>query len=281
MSVVQAVVLAIVQGVTEFLPISSSGHLILTSWLFGWPDQGLVFDGAVHVGTLGAVLIYFRREWWSLCRGSVVGGAVALGAQGGGDAISISARRLLGFIAVATVPLVIAGLLLKDFLEDEVRSPEIVGGLLIVTAAVLWLAEVAGRRVRAPASGAVGWRSSALVGVAQAVAVLPGISRAGTTISAGMALGMSRELAARFSFLLAVPAIAGAGLFLIVDAIAEESLDGREWGLVALGVAISFVVGYAAIAGLLRLLRRRGFTPIIAYMVASGVAVLAARAAGA
>ncbi len=279
MSVIQAVVLAIVQGITEFLPISSSGHLILTSWVFGWSDQGLVFDGAVHVGTLGAVLIYFRREWLDLCRGCVSGGAVLLGGGGSGGGDGVSARRLLGFIVLATVPLAIAGFLLKDSLEDELRSPEIVGALLIATAAVLWLAEAAGRRVGGVE--AVGWRNSAWVGVAQAVAVLPGISRAGITISAGMATGMSRDLAARFSFLLAVPAIAGSGAFLIIDAIAEESLNGRGWGLVALGIAISFVVGYAAISGLLRLLRNRGFTPIIAYMVASGAVVLIARVAGA
>ena len=219
----------------------------------------------------------------SLCVGCVSG-------PGGGSYSEttfsgLPSRRLLGLIVLATVPLVVAGLLFKDYLEDEVRSPKIVGGLLIVSGVVLWLAEVVGRRALAPAGSNsghdVGWRNGVLIGVAQAIAVLPGISRAGSTVSAGMALGMSREFAARFSFLLAVPAIAGAGLFLIIDAISEESLSRSDWWLVALGVAISFAVGHAAIAGLLRLLRGRGFAPIIAYMLISGAAVLIARAAGA
>ena len=166
----------------------------------------------------------------SLCVGCVSG-------PGGGSYSEttfsgLPPRRLLGLIVVATVPLVVAGLLFKDFLEDEVRSPEIVGGLLMVSGVVLWLAEVVGQRTRSSAGSNsaddVGWRNGVLIGVAQAIAVLPGISRAGSTVSAGMALGMSREFAARFSFLLAVPAIAGAGLFLMVDAISEESLSRSD-----------------------------------------------------
>ncbi len=277
MSTIQAIVLAIIQGLTEFLPVSSSGHLILGSWLFDWPDQGLLFDGAVHLGTLGAVLIYFRSTWISLIRGCLSGGVVPLGEKSGGQ--SVPAIRLLWLLVLASVPLAIFGLLLKDTLEEHLRTPEAVGAFLLVTSAMLIVAEYAGNRSRTITS--VGVKDSLVVGLAQAAAIIPGISRSGTTIAAGMASNLDRDSAARLSFLLAVPALGGSGLFVVIDALTDRGLDSADWGQVGLGAVISFITGYAAIAGFLWLLRTASLKPFIAYTAIAGLAVLIARAAGA
>jgi undecaprenyl-diphosphatase len=276
-STIQAIVLAIIQGVTEFLPVSSSGHLILGSWLFDWPDQGLVFDGAVHLGTLGAVLIYFRKTWISLIKGCLSGGVVSLGEKSGGQ--SVPAMRLLWLLVLASVPLAIFGLLLKTTLEENLRSPEAVGVFLLATSAMLVVAEYAGNRSRSITS--VGVKDSIIIGIAQAVSVIPGVSRSGTTIAAGMASNLDRDSAARLSFLMAVPALGGSGLYVIVDALTDSALDSADWGQVVLGAVIAFVTGYLAIAGFLRLLRTASMKPFIAYTAIVGVAVLVARAAGA
>ena len=276
MSTLQAIVLAIVQGVTEFLPVSSSGHLILGSWLFDWPDQGLVFDGAVHLGTLGAVLIYFRNTWISLVRGCISGNVVQLGIET--DRQSIPAMRLLWLLVLASVPLAIFGLLLKSTLENHLRSPEAVGAFLLVTSAMLIIAEYAGNRSRSITS--VGVRDTIIIGIAQAAAVIPGVSRSGTTIAAGMAVHLDRDSAARLSFLMAVPALGGSGLYVIVDALSDSAVESADWSQVALGTVIAFITGYLAIAGFLRLLRTASLKPFIAYTALAGVAVLIARAAG-
>ena len=276
MSTLQAIVLAIVQGVTEFLPVSSSGHLILGSWLFDWPDQGLVFDGAVHLGTLGAVLIYFRNTWISLVRGCISGNVVQLGIET--DRQSIPAMRLLWLLVLASVPLAIFGLLLKSTLENHLRSPEAVGAFLLVTSAMLIIAEYAGNRSRSITS--VGVRDTIIIGIAQAAAVIPGVSRSGTTIAAGMAVHLDRDSAARLSFLMAVPALGGSGLYVIVDALTDSAVESANWGQVALGTVIAFITGYLAISGFLRLLRTASLKPFIAYTALAGVAVLIARAAG-
>lgn len=278
MSVEQAIVLALIQGITEFLPISSSGHLVLGSWLFGWPDQGLVFDAAVHLGTLAAVLVYFRATWTALARCILTGGRVNNNIGGDGPA-SITAGRLIALMVIGTIPIVIGGVLLKSTLENSLRTPEAVGFLLLGTSALLAAAEMFGRRTRRLAETTPA--DSAFIGLAQVVALLPGISRSGTTMAAGMLSNMTRDAAARFSFLLAVPAIAGAGLFLMVDAATDGEFDGARWGLLALAAAISFVTGLAAIAGLMRLLRNWSFKPFILYALAAGTAVLVARALGA
>ncbi len=277
MSVVQAIVLAIIQGVTEFLPISSSGHLVLGSWLFNWPDQGLTFDAAVHVGTLGSVLVYFRAEWFSLARGCVRGGEVVFGGSSAGIG-SMKATRLLFLLILATLPLVVVGLALSDTVEGPMRSPEVVGLLLLVTAAVLTLAEAVGNRSRDLSS--TGVRDSVMIGLAQAIAVLPGVSRAGITIAAGMFGNMTRESAARFSFLMAVPAIAGSGVLVLVKSAGDEAGTETGWEMIAIGVAISFLTGYLAIGGLLRVLRTWSFKPFIAYTFIAGIAVLSLRALG-
>ena len=278
MSIEQAIVLAIVQGLTEFMPVSSSGHLVLGSWLFDWPDQGVVYDAAVHLGTLAAVLVYFRREWVSLVKGCITGDPVIF-SGGEPDRSEIDARRLLSLIVIATIPVVVIGFLFKDTVEDSLRRPETVGFLLLVTAAVLTAGELLGkRRRRIPEMQR---KDGLFVGIAQAAAVLPGISRSGVTIAAGLAGDMTRDAAARFAFLLAIPAIGGAGFYLLIDAATNGTTGGASWGAIALGTVISFIVGLGAIALFMRMLRVGSLNPFIIYCSGAGVAVLVARAMGA
>ena len=276
MSTLQAIVLAIIQGLTEFLPVSSSGHLILGSWLFDWPDQGLVFDGAVHLGTLGAVLIYFRATWISMGRGCFSGDVVRLGDASADQ--SISAIRLLWLLVLASVPLAIFGVIFKSTLEDHLRSPEAVGAFLLATSAMLIFAEYVGNRSRSITS--VGVKDSIIIGIAQALAVIPGVSRSGTTIAAGMAANMDRDSAARLSFLMAVPALGGSGLYVIVDALTNSAMERADWSQVVLGAVIAFITGYLAIGGFLHVLTKASLKPFIAYTALAGVGVLIARAAG-
>ncbi len=278
MSTEQAIVLAIVQGITEFLPVSSSGHLVLSSWIFNWPDQGLVYDAAVHLGTLLAVLIYFRKTWITLVRGIFTNGSVYL-LEDGETAPSVPARRLLGLIVIASIPIAIVGLLLRDQLESSLRKPEAVAISLIGTAVLLTLAEYLGARSRRLATATA--RDTTIAGIFQAAAVLPGVSRAGATMAGGMLGNLTRDAAARLSFLLAVPAIGGSGLFLMIDVLTGDESGDQQWGLILLGAFISFATGYLAIAWLMRVLRTRSFRPFIAYVAIAGVAVLIARAFGA
>jgi undecaprenyl-diphosphatase len=273
MSLIQVVVLAIIQGVTEFLPISSSGHLILGSWLFDWPDQGIVFDAAVHVGTLVAVVVYFRRQWLQCVIGLSSDQLVEIDDSGG----TIKARTLAILIVVGTIPLAIGGLLLKEEIEVRFRTPETVGWLLIGTAVALLIGELVGSRARKMDSTTV--PQAGIIGVAQIFAVLPGISRLGVTIVAGMATGMTRDAAARFSMLLATPAIAGAGLLVAVDALSDAA--DVDWGAAALGAVLSAITAYIVISGLMKLLKSGSFRPFIIYCAAAGTAVVIARAAGA
>ena len=273
MSFIQVIVLAVVQGVTEFLPISSSGHLILGSWLFDWPDQGILFDTAVHVGTLVAVVIYFRRQWIQLIGGLASDQPVDLGDSGG----TVKARTLAILIVVGTVPLAVSGLLLKDDIEARFRSPESVGWLLIATAIALLVGELVGSRTRNLAKTTV--PHAAIIGIAQIFAVLPGVSRSGVTIVTGMVTGMTRETAARFSMLLATPAIAGAGLLIAVDAMTGS--EDVDWGSAALGAVLSAITAYFVISGLMKLLKSGSFRPFIVYCAVVGVAVVVARAVGA
>ncbi|MBP39301.1 MAG: undecaprenyl-diphosphate phosphatase [Dehalococcoidia bacterium] len=272
MSFIQVITLALVQGITEFLPISSSGHLILGSWLFDWPDQGIVFDIAVHVGTLAAVLVYFRREWIQLLTGLAADQLVEVDELGG----TLRARTLALLIVVGTVPIAIGGLLMKDSVEANFRTPDAVGWLLIGTAAALLVGEYVGSRVRTLPN--LKLPDVGLIGLAQILAVFPGISRSGVTMVIGLAVGMTRDSAARFSMLLATPAIAGAGLLIAIDA-----LDGtdEDWGAAALGAVISAITAYLVIAGLMRLLRNGSFRPFAVYCAVAGVGVVVARALGA
>jgi len=272
MSFIQIIVLALVQGITEFLPISSSGHLILGSWLFNWPDQGLVFDIAVHVGTLAAVIAYFRREWIQLLFGITENRLVQVSDSGG----EIRARSLALLILLGTVPLAVGGLLMKDGIENNFRTPEAVGWSLLVTAVALLVGELVGRRNRE--LSALKLSDSVIIGFAQMFSVLPGISRSGVTISAAIGLGMNRAAAARFSMMLATPAIAGAGLLLAVSAVDAETTVNLS--AVFLGVCVSAFTGYLVIAGLIRFLKTRSFRPFIVYCAVVGILVLVATSLG-
>ena len=204
MSILEAIVLAIVQGLTEFLPISSSGHLILARWLFGWDDPGLDFDVAVHVGTLAAILFAFRHEVWGVLTGlkSDVGSVEGL-----------KPRRLVWLGVIGTIPIVIVGGLFYETLQDELRDATTAGAFLLVTGALIAGAEWRVRRSSDTASlASLDGRRSLAIGVAQCLAILPGISRSGMCMVAGMALGHSREASARWAFWLSMPALAGAGV---------------------------------------------------------------------
>ena len=279
MTIEQAIVLAIIQGLTEFLPVSSSGHLVLISWLFDWPDQGIAFDAAIHLGTLGAVLIYFRAIWMALIRGVIKGGMVRV-SYVHSDSLEFSARRMTVFLLIGTVPVAICGFFVggNKTLIDFFRQPEIVGGVFIVTGAVLTIGEIIGRKTRGLPE--ITHLDSFKIGLAQVLALIPGISRSGMTIATGMIANLSREASATFSFLLCVPVIAGSGLFLLIDAAWSLNYSAQQWWVVLMGVCISFITGYLAIGGLMKLLTRSSLKPFIAYIFFVGIAVIIARMFG-
>lgn len=279
MTIEQAIVLAIIQGLTEFLPVSSSGHLVLISWLFNWPDQGIAFDAAIHLGTLGAVLIYFRAIWVALIRGVIKGGTVRVLYVHSGS-LEFSARRVTLFLLIGTVPVAICGFFVggNEMLIDFFRQPEIVGLVFIATGVVLTIGELLGRKNRGLPE--ITHIDSFKIGLAQVLALIPGISRSGMTIATGMITNLSRDASATFSFLLCVPVIAGSGLFLLADAAWSLNYSAQQWWIVLLSVCISFITGYLAIGGLMRLLTRSSLKPFIAYIFVVGVAVIIARMFG-
>jgi undecaprenyl-diphosphatase len=255
----QALVTGIVQGLTEFLPISSSGHLILVPYLLGWHDpflNSLAFSVVLHVGTLVALLAYFWREWARLVPAGL---ATIRDRSFRGD----PDRRLAWLIAATMPPAIAAGLLLGDVFENEVRQPLLVALMLVVGAGILWLADRLGRK--SAGMDAVGFGGAIFVGLAQAVALVPGISRSGISISAGLALGLRREAAARFSFLLATPVIAGAGVYEIRKLVAGEAGVTADAGVLVVGFVAAVISGLVAIVGLLRFLRTHPMTPFVVY----------------
>ncbi len=271
MSILEAIVLAIVQGLTEFLPVSSSGHLVLARWLFGWDDPGLDFDVAVHVGTLAAILFAFRREVWGVLRGL----------RNDTDTVEgLKPRRLIWLGLIGTIPIVIVGGLLYQTLEQELRGATSAGAFLLVTGALIGIAEWRARQVSDPAPLAeLGSRQSLAIGLAQCLAILPGISRSGMCIVAAMSLGHSREAAARWAFWLSMPTLAGAGVLAVIDV--AESTDPVDTTALVVAALISFATALVAIRALLWLVRGRSLIPFAAYCLIAGLAVLIARAAGA
>ncbi|KGD65630.1 bacitracin resistance protein BacA/undecaprenol kinase [Alcanivorax nanhaiticus] len=257
----QALILALIQGLTEFLPISSSAHLILPSEVLGWPDQGLAFDVAVHLGTLLAVMAYYRRDI-----GAMLGGAGQAVAQQ-----KMNEDLRLGLLVVlATIPAVVFGFLGDDWIERELRSALVIAVTTLVFGGLLWLADVYGTRSKPLTQ--LGIAGALLIGFAQALALIPGTSRSGITITAALALGFRREEAARFSFLLSIPVILGAGLLKTKDLI--ELQVPVDWGLMALGAAVSAVTAYLTIVFFIRLLERVGMLPFVVYRLALGIALL-------
>ena len=266
MDVGAAVVLGIVQGLTEFLPVSSSGHLVLVQHLLGITSPQLLFDVVVHLGTLLAVLAAVRQEVLAVLRG--VAAWPRLLAAGPTDAGTAREGRLAAWVLVGTLPAAAVGLLLADRIEALFASVRAVGVALLVTAGLLALAERAGSR--SAGLWEVGPGRALLIGLAQAVAVVPGISRSGSTLAAGMLAGVEREAAARFSFLLAVPAIAGAGLLAGLKG-ATGALAAPGAGALAAGFVAAAASGYLAIHLLLATLRRGALRWFALYVTAVGL----------
>ena len=252
MTWVQIIVLAIVQGLTEFLPVSSSGHLVLAPAVLGWADQGLTFDIAVHFGSLLAVVVYFRQDLKAL----VSGGARLLG----GNSASPESKMAL-YIVIATVPAAVAGLLFAGWIETNVRNPLIIVYTLAGYGVLMAVADRFGRHERLTAD--VGLRDAVIIGIAQALALVPGTSRSGVTISAALMLGFRRQDAARFSFLLSAPVILLASGYEMTLLIFEEA--PIAWAQLAIGAAISAVVAYLSIDFFMRFVNAIGLLPFSLY----------------
>ncbi len=264
----QALVLGIVQGLTEFLPISSSGHLIVVPYLLGWNDpfiDSLAFSVMLHMGTLVALLAYFWRDWLRL----VPAGLAAIRDRSLADDPD---RRLAWLLVVTAIPGAIVGVLLNDFIEQHVRLAGSVAVLLVIGAVILYVADRTRPRLRAMTD--LSFAAALGIGLAQAVALFPGISRSGISISAARFLGLDRENAARFSFLMATPIIAGAGLFEARKMIGADSGLAGHTGLIAIGFAAALVSGLVAIAAMLRFLRTNSLTAFVVYRIVLAAVVL-------
>lgn len=269
MDLLRSVVLGIVQGLTEFLPISSSAHLAIVPQLLGWQDPGAAYTAVVQIGTELAVVLYFWRDIWTIGSGWVRG------------VFSVAARRepewrMGWFIIIGSTPIVILGLLLEDLIDREFRNLWFIGTSLIVLGLVLGLAERVGRKTKPIAD--LSTRDAILLGLAQACALVPGVSRSGATISMGLFLGYERQAATRYAFLLAIPAVVGAGVYKLKDIPGGENAYGTMPTIV--GTAVSFVVGLAVIHWLLKYVSSHSYTPFVIYRVALGSLVLILLAAG-
>ncbi|MFO7602432.1 MAG: undecaprenyl-diphosphate phosphatase [Gammaproteobacteria bacterium] len=260
MTLIQIIVLALVQGLTEFLPISSSAHLILVPVLGDWPDQGLAFDVAVHVGTLAAVVYYFRTE--VLHMSIDWAHSVATRRQ-------VGESRLAWAVILGTIPVGLAGLLLSDMVDTQLRSPLVIAWATIGFGLLLWFADVRGKRQRDEHS--LSLQDVFFIGCAQALALIPGTSRSGITMTAALLLGLTREAAARFSFLLSIPAILMAGSYKTLQLIQSGEV---QWTAIILGTLISALTAYACIHVFLKLLERIGMLPFVLYRLVLGAVLL-------
>ena len=258
MDIYQAIALALMQGLTEFLPISSSAHLILLPKMVdGWGDQGLAFDVAVHVGTLSAVMLYFRSEIQEMA----VDWTVSLTTKK-----QTLNSKLAWAVLFGTIPVGLAGLLFKDFIEVNLRSPTVIALATVIFALLLWWADVTGKRNRDEYT--ISWLDVIVIGCAQALALIPGTSRSGATITAGLLLGMSREASARFSFLLSIPVIILSGGLLLIDLL-QQSVPVK-WSLIITGTVLAGVTAFMCIHILLKLLERIGMFPFVLYRLLLG-----------
>lgn len=268
MSFVEAIVLGIIQGLTEFLPISSTAHLRIVPALFGWGDPGAAFTAVTQLGTVVAVVIYFRQDLWRVA-------STWLRSLRDRDLRSSLDARLGWYLILATVPISIFGLVFKDQIESGARDLRLIGTTLILLGIVLYVAERVGRQTRDLET--VDTRSAIIVGLAQAAALVPGVSRSGATITAGLFLDYDRESAARFSFLLSIPAVVLAGVVTLPDVAAG---DGPGPAPTAVATVLAFVVGYAAIAWFLRYLTNHPVTIFVIYRIGLGILVLGLVAGG-
>lgn len=261
----QAVVLAVIQAITEFLPISSSGHLILAPHVFGWQDQGLLFDIAANTGTLLAVLVYFRQDVARLTRGFVH--TLVHRSPGSNEE-----GYLAWAVGWATIPVGLMGLIFKDMIADYARSPVLVATALIFFGLLLGWADWRGRRERTMA--AMTWRDALLIGLGQALALIPGTSRSGITLTVGLLLGYNRETAARFAFYLAIPVGVLAGILDVADLLRAD-ISRQEWLGLFIGVAVSALAGYLVIHLLLGWVRHHSLMPFVVYRLFLGLAIFA------
>ena len=271
----QAVILGLIQGLTEFLPVSSSGHIRIFSGLFGWADPGAAFTAIIQIGTEAAVLLYFRQQ------------VKKIAVSWGRSVVLFKGRpvddhaRMGWLIIVGTLPVVILGWLFKDSIETHLRSLWLVAAMLVGFAGVLWLADsFLGHRPGKELSQ-LGWRDGLIFGLAQSLALIPGVSRSGGTISAGLFMGYSRSAAARYSFLLAMPAVFGSALLELVRSLGEPTdANFPGWGGTVVATIVSFVVGYFVIIAFLKIVSTFSFKPFVYYRVAIGSLVLILLAAG-
>ena len=260
MDILQIIVLALVQGLTEFLPISSSAHLILVPILTGWEDQGLAFDVAVHVGTLTAVVLYFRKEI------SVMFFAWLASLKGKHSEDS----KLAWGVLIGTIPVGLAGLLFKDVISEHLRTPLVIAATTLIFGFLLWYADWSGKRERDEHT--MSWKDIIFIGCAQAIALIPGTSRSGITITAGLMLGLTAPAAARFSFLLSIPVIVLAGGVETLEYLEVASMN--DIGDLITGALISALSAYLCIHYFLMLLERVGMTPFVIYRLILGVVLL-------
>jgi undecaprenyl-diphosphatase len=258
--VVRATVLALIQGLTEFLPISSSAHLILPSQLWGWEDQGLAFDMALHLGSLVAVLFYFRRDIWNIAR--------AMLTQIGGGQVTADSR--LGWhIIVATIPVLIAGLLFEEIAETKLRSVTVITATTLVFGILLGVADRAGRQNRDLTH--FDWKISLLIGLAQCLAIIPGTSRSGVTMTAALFCGFQRQSAARFSFLLSIPTIGAAASMAMLELMGQPDIN---WSELLYAMAMSALTALACIHFFLKFIGALGFLPFVVYRLLLGIFLL-------
>jgi len=259
----QSMLLGLLQGLTEFLPVSSSGHLVIVPALLHWPEAGLAMDAMLHLGTLLAVVVFFWGDLWRLLRAAIK--SLRRGSLADPDA------RVAWGLVIATVPAVITGLLLEATFERLFGMPKAAAGFLLGTAFLLTVAEYVGTRVRPITS--LSWLDALVIGLAQALAIAPGLSRSGATIAAAMLLGFRREDATRFSFLLSVPITLGSGLYQAIGLL-NTAAGPIPWGSILAGMGAAFAAGYLAIASLLALVRRQSLRGFAFYCALLGVLVL-------
>ncbi len=256
MTLLQAAILGLAQGLGEFLPISSSAHLVLVPWLFGWTDPGLTFDVALHIGTLLAVVIYFRKDWWHLIT------------RGFTDVRSAEGR-LFWYLVAASVPGAIGGFLLEKKAETVFRSPILIAMMLILMGVLLYWADR--RSAKNIELKNITFETSILIGISQALAIIPGVSRSGITMTTGLLMGVTRQGAARFSFLLSTPIILGAAVVKLPHVISNSSMINVNF---TIGILVSGITGIASIGFLLRYIQTKDFLPFVWYRFVLGALVI-------
>jgi undecaprenyl-diphosphatase len=261
MTFFEIIILAIIQGLTEFLPISSSAHLILPAEILGWRNQGLAFDVAVHVGSLMAVVIYLRKD--------VVDLTVAWFSHGLGKQ-QTTQSKLAWWIIIATIPGVVFGFLMKDWIALNARTALVIACTTIIFGLLLWYADAKAKQIKTIEK--IGLKEAIVIGLAQAIAIIPGTSRSGITMTAGLMLGLDRESTAKFSFLLSIPIIIGAGLFSVLELLG--SVAKVNWNELFYGAAFSFVAAYLCIFLFLSWISKIGMLPFVIYRLVLGFVLL-------